>query len=100
MCQFINFNDRLRVPSYLLIKFLPAIQLLPTMQLPPAIPPSCLPSSSCLLSSACPLSLCRGFSFSSRLIVLVEVARDDGEDEEEEGSSEVCSSGKVSSSGR
>src|SRR5262249_49850161 len=66
------------------------------IQLLPTIPPSSLPSNSCptssslsssyrlsssyLLSSACPLStsclplLCLGFSFSSCLIVLVEVA--------------------------
>ncbi len=59
------------------------------------------PSSSRLLSSACPLSLCLGLSFSSRLIVLVEVARveEDEEDEkveEEVGSSEVGSSWKAS----
>ena len=82
----------------------------------PAIPPSCLPSSSCLSSSSCPLSyplsLCLGFSFSSRLIVLVEVAREGEEVSSSEvgssevgssevgssevGSSEVGSSGKVS----
>ena len=85
---------------------MPDIQLLPTMQLPPAIPSSCLPSSSCPSSSSCPLSLCLGFSFSSRLIVLVEAARVEEvseevsgvseEEEEEVGSSEVGSSGKVS----
>jgi len=44
---------------------------------------------------ACPLSLCPGLSFSSRLIVLVEVSRvvamveDDDDDEEEEEEEEV-----------
>ncbi len=74
----------------------PSIQLLPDIQPPPDIDdpaparhaPSSRPtSSSCLLSSACLLSLCLGFSFSSRLIVLVKVAR-----VEEVGSSEVGSS--------
>ena len=69
-----------------------AIQLLPssscpssstrTIQLPPAI--QLLPV---ILSSSCLLSLCLGLSFSSRSIVLVEVARVE----------EVSSSGKVES---
>ncbi len=92
--------------------YLPSIKLLPNIQFPrdmhdpaPAGHPtpayslasarhlsnSCLPSSSYILSSSRPLSLCLGFSFSSRLIVLSEVAR-----VEEVGSSEVGSWGKVS----
>ena len=85
---------------------LPSIQLLPNIQFPPDIhdaAPARHPtpayslasarhlSNSCLPSSSCPLSLCLGFSFSSRLIVLLEVAR-----VEEVGSSEVGSWGKVS----
>ena len=55
-------------------------------------------SSSCPLSYSCPpssshLLSCLGLSFSSRLIVLAEVAR---VEEEEVGSSEVASSGKAS----
>jgi len=42
---------------------------------PASAPRPALASGSYLLSSACPLSLCLSFSFSSRLIVFVEVAR-------------------------
>ena len=54
----------------------PACEPAPAIPLPPAIQLSS--SSSCLLPSACPLSLCMSFSFSSRLIVLAEVARGGG----------------------
>ena len=76
------------------VQLRPAIRLVPVIQHPTTIQlPSTIqlpPSSSCLLSSASTLSLCQGFSFSSRLIVLAEVAR-----EEEVGSSDVGSSGKI-----
>ena len=60
-----------------------------TLELSECIPPS----NYCLLHSACPLSRWLGISLSSRLVVLVEVARVEVEvEEEEQGSIEVGSS--------
>src|SRR5215469_8928313 len=59
------------------------MELLPVIQLPPSS--SCLLSSACPLSTSCPLSLCLGFSFSSRLIVFVAVARVEEVDSSGEG---------------
>src|SRR5262249_21199591 len=70
----------------------PARHIAPTRSLAPARPSSPHPSpSSRPQSSSCPLSLFLGFSFSSRLIMLVEIAS-----VWEVISSEVGSSGKLS----